>query len=101
MSGEIYLLEYSNGKCLPMSCPVTALLRSGKCPSSSSAEPEEDPQSRPAPSQTREAEADSETHHHCGRGMVYTRSGCVQARQHSTEDYRRYYQNYHVPGMQN
>jgi hypothetical protein len=99
MSGEIYLLEYSNGKCLPMSCPVTALLRSGKCPSSSSAEPGEE--QRPAPRQAREAEDDSEPHHHCGHGMVYTRSGCVPARRHAPEEYRRYYQNYHLPGMPN
>jgi hypothetical protein len=100
MSGETYLLEYSNGKCLPMGCPVTALLRSGKCPSSSSAEPEEEPQSRPAPRQTKEAGDDSESRHHCGRGMVYTRSGCAPAHRQAPEEYRRYYQSY-FPGIRN
>lgn len=93
MSGETYLLEYSNGKCLPMSCPVTALLRNGKCPSSSSVEPEEEPQSQPPPKQT--AQDDSEPRHHCGRGMVYTRSGCVPARRRAPDEFRRYYQGYH------
>jgi hypothetical protein len=31
MDGETYLLEYSNGKCLPMRCPVTARLQDGHC----------------------------------------------------------------------
>jgi len=33
MSGEIYLLEYARGKCLPMRCPVTEL-KDGKCTTS-------------------------------------------------------------------
>src|ERR1700761_511830 len=40
MDGETYLLEYTNGKCLPMRCPVTAL-HDGKCGSATTAgEPE-------------------------------------------------------------
>jgi hypothetical protein len=109
MSGETYLLEYTNGKCLPMRCPVTQLLHDGKCgPTSSSAEPEAEPQSKPearpdngnkpAPKQARDRRDDSDEddhRHHCKRGMVMTRVGCVPAhRDREFNDIYRQYRNY-------
>jgi hypothetical protein len=84
MDGETYLLEYSNGKCLPMRCPVTAL-RDGKCGTNPSAKASQEPENkeRPAPREareTRDAPEESEHGRHCGRGMIHTRSGCVEAR---------------------
>ena len=108
MDGETYLLEYSNGKCLPSRCPVTAQLHEGRCaatpsPRLSSA-PE--PESKPRPArETKESSDEGEPHRHCERGMVYTRSGCVPARRRTHESYesrwRQYYQNYRYPGMGN
>jgi len=103
MSGETYLLEYSRGKCLPMRCPVTALLRDGKCGSTSSAEPASEPESKPLPpapkegKTTREASDDGERRRHCGRGMVMTRSGCVPAQRRLNDMYRHYYRNFQFP----
>jgi hypothetical protein len=79
MDGETYLLEFANGKCLPMRCPVTAL-RDGKCSASSSAKAMQEPETRerPARRESRESgDEDGEPRRRCGRGMVYTRSGCV------------------------
>ena len=106
MSGETYLLEYSNGKCLPMDCPVTALLGDGKCPVASSAPSAPEPQSteRPAPRHAKEAPEEQESTRHCGRGTVHTRYGCVPAhRQHLPNmwGFRQYYRNYQLPGMRN
>jgi hypothetical protein len=108
MDGETYLLEYANGKCLPMRCPLTAL-RDGKCGANSTAKasPEPEAKERPAPReprQTRETKAtrdtsdDDEHRHHCGRGMVLTRSGCVAAHRRPDRDgnessLRQYYRN--------
>jgi hypothetical protein len=102
MSGETYLLEYNNGKCLPMRCPVTALLRDGKCGTTSSAEPATapelagEPKRRPAPKEARDTRNESDEGEHrrrCGRGMVMTRHGCAPAvRRRSLEYlYRQYY----------
>jgi hypothetical protein len=104
MDGETYLLEYANGKCLPMRCPVTAL-RDGKCATISSAKAAQEPESkeRPAPRETKEtketSEGSEENEHrrHCDRSMVYTRSGCVAAHRRSldadggTSNLRQYY----------
>jgi hypothetical protein len=111
MSGETYLLEFTNGKCLPMHCPVTALLRDGKCgTTSSSAEPVVEPEhkpeskpentSKPAPKEARQRRDDSdedEHRHHCRHGMVMTRVGCVPAhrdRDRDLNDLYRQYRNY-------
>jgi hypothetical protein len=101
MDGATYLLEYSNGKCLPMRCPVTALSHEGRCgPMASpqlSSEPEAEQKPRPA-REAKETSDEGESRHHCGRGMIYTHSGCVPARRRSPESYenrwRQYYQNY-------
>jgi hypothetical protein len=106
MDGETYLLEYSNGKCLPMRCPVTALLRNGKCGSTTSAEPSIEPETkgRPAPKrddkdskETRDASDDGDHRRHCGRGRVMTHSGCVPAQRQLHDIYRQYYRNYRFP----
>jgi hypothetical protein len=82
MDGETYLLEYTNGKCLPMRCPVTAL-HDGKCgAATTTAQPKND--------------ADEDEHRRrCGRGMVMTRSGCVAARRRQDMEgsARQYYRN--------
>jgi hypothetical protein len=104
MSGETYLLEYSNGKCLPMRCPVTALLRNGKCgptPPATAPELASEPQReqrRPA-REARDTREDSDEGEHgrrCGRGMVMTRNGCVRVHHHRNlhDLYRRYYRYY-------
>jgi hypothetical protein len=106
MDGETYLLEFANGKCLPMRCPVTAL-RDGKCGATAKASPEGEAKERPAPRETgqtketretRDTSDDDERRHHCGRGMVYTRAGCVAAhRRHDWDgnesSLRQYYRN--------
>jgi hypothetical protein len=101
MDGETYLLEYSNGKCLPMRCPVTAL-HDGKCgAATTSAQPSAEPERKGQPSkevrETRETSDEDEHRRHCGRGMVMTRSGCVAA--HRRQDWegtaRQYYRNYY------
>ena len=103
LDGETYLLEYSNGKCLPMRCPVTALLRDGRCVASPSPQLSSEPEPKPA-KESREAKDTDDSdqpRHRCERGMVYTRSGCVPARRR-TQDYearmRQYYRNYQFPG---
>jgi len=108
MDGATYLLEYSNGKCLPMRCPVTALLQDGRCPATASPQLSSAPEpgSKPRPAkETRESSDEGEPRHHCERGMVYTRSGCVPARRRTHESYesrwRQYYQNYRYPGIGN
>jgi hypothetical protein len=93
MDGETYLLEYTNGKCLPMRCPVTAL-HHGKCGAATTS-------AQPAPrkevkevKETRDASDEDEHRRHCGRGMVMTRSGCVAARRRQDlEGARQYYRN--------
>jgi hypothetical protein len=95
MDGVTYLLEYSNGKCLPMRCPVTAM-SGGKCVSTSSTEPgsEAEPGRRPAARDDRQTQDEPQARHHCGRGMVHTRAGCVSARRHLPGIYRQYYRDY-------
>jgi hypothetical protein len=95
MDGETYLLEYSNGKCLPMRCPITAM-NGGKCVSTSSTEPrpEATPKGRPATRDDRQTKDEPEARHHCGRGMVLARGGCVPARRRLPDVYRQYYRNF-------
>jgi hypothetical protein len=85
MSGETYLLEYTNGKCVPKRCPVQTQWREGKCVALSavSPAPEPEPKAKPAPAKEtpKEATGDDDDHRpHCGRGMVRTKNGCVAAR---------------------
>jgi hypothetical protein len=103
MSGEVYLLEYSNGKCLPMRCPVTALLRDGKCGPNPSAtapelasEPQREPRRRARETRDAREDSDEDGYGRCGRGMVMTRHGCVRVHHHRNlhDLYRRYYRYY-------
>jgi hypothetical protein len=95
MDGETYLLEYSNGKCLPMRCPVTAM--SGRqCVSTSSTEPkpEAEPRGRPASRDNRQTRDESDAGHQCRHGMVMTRAGCVPVRRRLPDVFRQYYRYY-------
>jgi hypothetical protein len=83
MSGETYLLEYTNGKCLPKRCPVQTQLQNGKCVALSAVSPKPEPEAKTKPSKDASKEsADEDDDHrpHCGRGMVRTKNGCVAAR---------------------
>jgi hypothetical protein len=81
MSGETYLLEYINGKCVPRRCPISTEMRNGKCLSVSAAEPEPAPAPKAKPKEVREDADEGEHHRGCGRGMVRAHSGdCVIAR---------------------
>jgi hypothetical protein len=85
MDGETYLLEYSSGKCLPMRCPVTALLHDGRCVATPSpqlsAGPE--PKAGPAPNESKETK------------MPVRRRGPDV----NEPRFRQYYRNYQIPGM--
>jgi hypothetical protein len=85
MSGEVYLLEYSRGKCVPMRCPVNEL-KDGKCTTSPTLQSTDaEPKKRPAP------RAERETRRRCGRGMVETRFGCVAAHRRWDDFYGDFY----------
>ena len=103
MDGETYLLEYSNGKCLPMRCPVTALLRDGRCVANPSPQLSSQPEPKPVKETKDTADEPEPPRHRCERGMVLTRTGCVPARRRVQDNYesrlRRYYRNYQWPGM--
>jgi len=79
MSGETYLLEHINGKCVPKHCPVETQWHDGKCVALSAVSPssEPEPKSKPSAKETPKESSDEDEHRHCGRGMVRTRSGCV------------------------
>ena len=107
MSGEEYALEYVNGKCVPQRCPIAAL-KDGTCvsaaPRSGSGEPEEE--TKPTPPKL--ASEDEEHPHHCGRGMIRTRSGCVPARRRFQSLYESgrtglsgYFRSHQFPGYSN
>jgi hypothetical protein len=68
MSGQVYDLEFSRGRCVPKRCP-----RDGPCVTAA-ARPDADA----APKLSSE-----ERPRECGRGMVATRHGCVPARHRS------------------
>jgi hypothetical protein len=87
MSGEIYLLEFVKGKCIPKRCPVQSVLKDGKCLATSgiSPTPEPDQAGKVAPvkeAKKEPAESDDEEHRHrCAHGMVHNRAGeCVALR---------------------
>ncbi len=99
MSGETYLLEYSNGKCLPMRCPVTAMPPDGKCGKTSPAAPSlaSEPkgaskgESKGHPARDAREDSDEREHRpHCRRGHVLTREGCVRAHRSLRYFYRQF-----------
>jgi hypothetical protein len=105
MSGETYLLEYTNGKCVPKRCPVSTEMRDGKCMAVSAVAPSSAPEREPKakPKETRDAD-EGEYHRGCGRGMVRTHNGnCVVARRKmppiaAPPGFTEYYRNYQFPG---
>jgi hypothetical protein len=104
MSGETYLLEYTNGKCVPKRCPVSTEMRDGKCISVSAVTPAPEPESKTKPKDSKEGAEDDEHHRGCGRGMVRTHSGgCVIARRRlpaipAPPGFGQYYRTYQLPG---
>jgi len=102
MSGETYLLEYTNGKCVPKLCPVSTEMRDGKCISLSAVTPAPAPEPKAKPKLAKEEAEDDEPRRGCGRGMVRTRSGnCVIARRKMPDiprGYSQYYRHYRLPG---
>ena len=85
MSGETYLLEYTNGKCVPKRCPVQTQWRDGKCVALSAVSPSPEPEQKSKPASSKETpkettEDEDDRRPHCGRGMVRTRNGCVAVR---------------------
>lgn len=84
MSGETYLLEYTNGKCVPKRCPVQTQWQNGKCVALSAVSPSPTPEAKTKPVPAKEASKDAadkdDQRPHCGRGTVRTRNGCVAAR---------------------
>jgi hypothetical protein len=90
MSGEIYLLEFVKGKCIPKRCPIRTALKDGKCLATTAISPTPEPEETGKAAPVKEAkkepaeakEADDEEHHHrCAHGMVRNRSGeCVAVR---------------------
>ena len=101
MSGETYLLEYTNGKCVPKRCPVSTEMRDGKCTSVSAVTPASAPEPEPKakPKETKDTD-EGERHRGCGHGMVRSHSGnCVVARRRmpaiaAPPGLSHYYQNY-------
>jgi hypothetical protein len=80
MSGEVYGLEYVNGKCVPKRCPIDTVPKGGRCLAVSDtgkADPDEGKSTSPKVSSSDEPERQ-----HCGHGMIQTRAGCVAARRH-------------------
>jgi len=84
MSGETYLLEYTNGKCVPKHCPVQTQWQNGKCVALSAVSPSPEPEAKAKPVPSKEVPKESadedDQRPHCGRGMVRTKNGCVAAR---------------------
>jgi hypothetical protein len=112
MSGDVYLLEFVRGKCVPKRCPVQTVLKDGRCLATSAItpapEPEETSKTTPLKEANKEPKGketerdtdDEEDHRHqCGRGMVHTRSGeCVAARRRAPGNAsfaRQYFRMYH------
>jgi hypothetical protein len=109
MSGDVYLLEFVKGKCLPKRCPVQTVFRDGKCITTSALTPEPATTGSPGPTlqASKEPDAknsdDEEEHRRCGRGMVRSRSGaCVAARRrtNNTAAFQQYFRAYQGQGMQ-
>jgi hypothetical protein len=90
MSGETYLLEYTNGKCVPKRCPVQTQWREGRCVAISAIAPNPEGEAKPKPAPSHEPRERTEHRHHpCGRGMIRTHSGCVAAHHRVPEIYLR------------
>jgi hypothetical protein len=70
MSGQVYGLELSHGKCVPKRCP-----REGPC-ITPAAKPESDASPKLSSDETERPRT-------CAKGMVATRHGCVPARHRS------------------
>jgi hypothetical protein len=101
MSGEIYGLEFINGKCVPKRCPEQTLLKGGKCLAISTTAAAPEPETTAAPEPPKKADEEDAHSHHCGRGMVHTHSGCVPAGRSNRigigavpPELQRYYRNY-------
>ena len=73
MSGQIYDLELSRGRCVPKRCP-----REGPC-ATAAAKPDAS-SSQPSPRLSSDEPERSRT---CGKGLVATRHGCAPARHRS------------------
>jgi hypothetical protein len=80
MSGEVYELEYAAGKCVPKRCPVDSFLKGGKCVALSDSSGTPEPAEKHPTGSPRMSLSEGDERHHCGRGMVHTRSGCAPAR---------------------
>jgi hypothetical protein len=97
MFGDIYLLEFVKGKCIPKHCPVQTVLKDGKCMTTSAVTPAPELQgtSKSTPLKeantepkdkepSKDADDDDDHRHRCGHGMVRNRSGeCVAVRRRS------------------
>jgi hypothetical protein len=69
MSGQVYDLELSRGRCVPKRCPLDGLF-------AAAAKPEGD-------ASPKLSSDESERPRTCAKGMVATRHGCVPARHRS------------------
>jgi hypothetical protein len=105
MSGETYMLEYTNGKCVPKRCPISTEMRDGKCISVSAVTPAAAPEPEPKAKPKESKDADEGEHHHgCARGMVRSHSGnCVVVHRKmpamaAPPGMGQYYRNYQFPG---
>jgi hypothetical protein len=107
MSGEVYLLEFVKGKCIPKRCPVQTVLKDGKCLTTSAITPEPEPETTGKLAPSKQAKTDDkdtqkdpdeeEHRRHCGHRMVRNRSGeCVAARRRAINGAfaRQYYRMY-------
>jgi hypothetical protein len=92
MDGETYLLEYANGKCLPMRCPVTASLHDGRCVAGASPQLSSGPESKPLPpaKEVKNTDDDEPPRRVPPRRRV---QNLDQSRMHQ------YYRRYRWPGM--
>jgi hypothetical protein len=109
MSGEVYLLEFVKGKCIPQRCPVQTVLKDGQCLRTSATTPAPEPEQtgkvtpvtptrevKKEPAETKDSD-DDDHRRHCGRGMVHNRAGeCVSARRRAPSGIfaRQYFQMY-------
>jgi hypothetical protein len=108
MSGDVYLLEFVKGKCIPKRCPVQTVLKDGKCLTTSEVTPAPEPEltgklppAKQAKTEDKDAPKDSDEddhRHHCGHGLVRNHAGdCVAARRRapsSETTARRYFRMY-------
>jgi len=94
MSGEVYTLEFANGKCVPKRCPIDTVLRGSKCVAMSDAGKSEPDESKPTSPKL--SSSDEPERQHCRQGMIHTRSGCVPARRHHLipSEISSFYRNY-------